>query len=152
MKRWGWMALLLVPMFFVGCGGDGIEFVSGTVTLDGEVPAACANNSAVITFHPVDGGTGAIAYGGSTPDGKYTLTTDGGEAEAGARAGDYIVTVELRDAPKPVISDDPSKTPVMVVKQAPLVTPEKYTKKETSDLKVTVKPGNNDIPLALTSK
>ncbi len=153
MNRCTWLVLFFVPVLFVGCGNDGkikTEYVDGIVTMNGE-PLVLAN----VTFYPVDEAKGREAYGSTDESGKYTLTTDGGREEGGALPGEYIVTVSKRDVPKlePTGDPDPNK-PVKPIKvqQAPLMTPEKYNKKDSTDLKATVKEGDNKLDFELVGK
>lgn len=152
MNQCTWLILLFVPVLFAGCGNDGkirTEYVEGIVTMDGE-PLALAH----VTFYPVDE-KGLEAYGSTDKNGKYTLTTDGGKEEGGALPGEYVVTVSKRDVPDlgPTADPDPNK-PVKPIKVqiAPLMTPEKYFNKETTDLKATVKSGNNTVNFSLVNK
>lgn len=153
MKRLMCVATLLVSMVaLMGCGEDGsrvkTEYVEGIVTLNGK-PLSMAH----VTFNPV-GGEGQAAFGSSDKDGKYLLTTDGGKTDGGALAGEYVVTVEKRDVPPPVeVSPDPNKpAPPIKVQAAPLITPAKYADVKSTDLKVTVVKGSNEIKLELVGK
>jgi hypothetical protein len=100
---------VVTVLFFValvGCGADGYEPVTGTVTYsDGTFPTS---EMAIITFEPKEGGNarGTSVKGASGDigkDGKYELTTiDPGD---GAKPGDYIVTVRIMDGyPDPVFA------------------------------------------------
>lgn len=112
--------------------------VQGAVTIDGEL----ANRGTVI-FHPV--GKGAPAYGDIRKDGTYSLRVGQGDlsdADGGQLAsGDYVVTVMVTSAPPGDTGDLPMP--------GPRVTAAKYREKSTSDLKVSVKPGPNVVPLDL---
>ena len=117
-------------LVIAGCGPQLASKVSGNVTVDGT-----ALTQGDVTFAPV--GDGQIAYGKIDGSGNYTLRTG---SEEGAKPGDYIVTVVATGTPP--ASDKPP----------PLLTPAKYADKSTSDLKHTVKPGENTINLPLVSK
>jgi hypothetical protein len=112
--------------------------VQGAVTIDGEL----ANRGTVI-FHPV--GQGAPAYGDIRKDGTYSLRVGQGDlsdADGGQLAsGNYVVTVMVTSAPP----GEPSDLPM----PGPRVTAAKYREKATTDLKVSVKPGPNVVPLDL---
>lgn len=112
--------------------------VQGAVTIDGEL----ANRGTVI-FHPV--GKGAPAYGDIRQDGTYSLRVGQGDlsdADGGQLAsGDYVVTVMVTSAPPGDASDLPMP--------GPRVTAAKYREKSTTDLKVSVMPGPNVVPLDL---
>jgi len=77
---------------FIGCGSDGglrVEFVEGTVTLDGE-PVAEAS----VTFVPTMDGQGTeTAMGMTNERGVYRLSSMNGRPLAGAVAGEYKVLV-----------------------------------------------------------
>lgn len=112
--------------------------VQGAVTVDGEL----ANRGTVI-FHPV--AKGAPAYGDIRKDGTYSLRVGQGDmsdADGGQLAsGDYVVTVMVTSAPPDEAGDLPMP--------GPRVTAAKYQEKSTTDLKVSVKPGPNVVPLDL---
>lgn len=112
--------------------------VQGAVTIDGEL----ANRGTVI-FHPV--GTGAPAYGDIRKDGTYSLRVGQGDmsdADGGQLAsGDYVVTVMVTSTPPVDASDLPMP--------GPRVTAAKYREQSTTDLKVSVRPGLNVVPLDL---
>jgi len=111
--------------------------VSGKVMIGGE-----PLSSAMITFHPEKpGNTGQAA---SEPDGTYTLNTYG--THDGALVGKHTVTVERYLPPMP--TQPGGKMP-----SAKATVPKKYTRPETSPLKVEVKSGtNNVIDLPLENK
>lgn len=112
--------------------------VQGAVTIDGELA-----NRGTVVFHPV--GDGAPAYGDVRKDGTYSLRVGQGDlsdADGGQLAsGDYVVTVMVTSAPPGDAGDLPMP--------GPRVTAAKYREKSTSDLKVSVKPGPNVVPLDL---
>lgn len=112
--------------------------VQGAVTIDGELV-----NRGTVVFHPQ--GPGAVAYGDIGRDGTYSLRVgqgDLGDADGGQlSSGDYLVTVMVTSMPADVPSDLPLP--------GPRVTAVKYREKSTTDLKVSVKPGLNVIPLDL---
>lgn len=113
-----------------GCG-DLNSTVSGTVTVN-DVPIEGGG----VTFHPVK--EGPSAYGQIGPGGQYTLFT--GQKE-GLFSGEYIVTVV---GTRYIPAKDPNMEPT-----PQLLTPERYGDRNRTDLKVTVNPGPNVIPLSL---
>lgn len=125
-----WLAFLLVLV--PGCGSS-LAQVEGVATLDDQ-ELAHGN----VVFHPVETGPSAV---GNIASGRYSLSAG---TQPGIPPGDYIATVVVQSK---VERDD--KEDVKTIK---LLSPAKYSKKETSDLRVTVKPGRNQIPLKLTSK
>jgi hypothetical protein len=131
----------VVSVLLPGCGsGENLPEcapVSGKVTIDGE-PLV----SAMVTFHPEKpGNTGQAA---SEPDGTYTLNTYG--TKDGALVGKHTVTIERYLPPMP--SQPGGKLP-----SSKSSVPKKYTRPDTSPLKVEVKSGtNNVIDLALETK
>jgi hypothetical protein len=126
-----WAAAL--GLFAAGCGGG--ASVSGKVTLDG-APV----HGGTVTFHPVAGGPTAV--GAIQADGSYELAVGN---ERTVQPGEYVVTVEATEKPSSEAPADPRSPP----KAPRRLTPAKYASTETSDLKVTVKPGGNKIPLEL---
>jgi hypothetical protein len=128
--------LALAACAFTGCGGPFDAAVSGVVTLDGvAVPGG------TVTFNPVQGGP--AAYARIDEDGAYTVQTG---SEAGLPSGEYQVTVSANEPPTTEqISrggPPPSGKPI---------TPLWYRLKDTSGLRFTVQPGNNEFDLKLTS-
>lgn len=122
--------LVVVGLLLVvgGCNSKLGSTVTGHVTLEGK-----ALTSGDVTFTPV--GAGQIAYGKIDASGNYSLTTGN---ETGVMPGEYIVTVIATGTPPS--NDQPP----------PLLTPEKYSDKATSDLKKTLVPGANKVDLSLT--
>jgi hypothetical protein len=128
------LAIVLISAV-VGCSGSAAS-VSGKVTLDGQ-----PLTTGYVSFHP-DGTGGAPANGQIDAQGRYSLSTG---SEAGLAPGAYTaVVVATKDPPQPYDKTGAENPPIPI-------TPGKYGKVETSDLKVQVKPGKNDVPLALES-
>lgn len=116
-----------------GCSPNAAT-VTGTVTLDGQ-PLKTGD----VSFHPA-GGNGAVAYGKIDANGKYVVSTGD---ETGLAPGQYAVTVVATEAmPQPTGN-------VEVIPK--VLTPLKYNTPETTDIKVEVKPGANEIPIDLKS-
>lgn len=93
----------------------------------------------MVTFHPEGGGP--AVYGMIRDDGAYELSTG---SEKGLIPGEYRITVVRTDNPPPAAGKTPSI--------GRLVTPKKYSRLETTDLRATIEPGANEIPLNLSSK
>jgi hypothetical protein len=120
---------MLSLLLLAGCGAHE-SAVTGKVTID-DAPLT----SGTVAFYPQGGG--AAAYGSIQSDGTYTLETG---AAGGLAAGVYVVTVVATTPPQPGYQF------------GKLLTPLRYNKVDTSDLKFTVKPGSNKIDLPLHSK
>lgn len=146
-KSW-WVCLTVLALCF-GCGGrnhNQMDFVEGTVTLDG-VPVADAD----IIFQPITFGVGETATGRTDAKGVYRLSSMTGAPGKGTVAAEYAVT-----ASKYVTTA--LEKPYADVKQDALITheskemlPSAYTEVEFSPLTATVKPGKNVIDLKLES-
>lgn len=157
----GTAAAWLLVAAAVGCGrrtGPDVQEVSGVVLLEGS-----PFDGAHVAFHPVGGG---IAAGGMTlADGSFRLTSNrGGRRNAGAVAGEYVVTVaKWRDDNPPMPPEPDSADPDILRKRReweaamaarkPLVSlvPKRYGDAATSDLKATVKVGRNTFRFDLRS-
>ena len=91
------LCALLLSVSLTGCGEGGPTYVPVTGTVkysDGTVPTGTI---ASINFQPASPTPDTKAASGSiTPDGSFELTTI--RPGDGARPGDYIVTVYVRDA------------------------------------------------------
>ena len=100
--------------------------VAGKVLINGK-PA----EHATVVLHPVGGGSDDVkARGKVAADGSFKLTTY--DADDGAPAGDYRVTVELYLAGRP--DEGPSNR-----------LPAKFSKPETSGLTATVASGPTEL-------
>jgi len=131
---WSTSALAATLLVLAGCFGPHAASVTGQVTFDGQ-PLTSGN----VSFYP-DGGKGAPAYGQIDAQGNYTLSTG---TEAGLEPGPYIaVVVATKEPPQPVDAQGVEIPPIPI-------TPAKYGDVASSDLRVEVKAGKNDIPLAL---
>jgi hypothetical protein len=123
-----------------GCDGTGQTggTVTGTVTLDGR-PLTMG----LVNFYSVAGGPSAL--GAVNKDGTYNVQIGN---DLSIPAGEYLVTVEANElAP---LEGGPGGSP-RPPRPGKRITPDKYAKRETTDLRVTVKAGSNTIPLALKS-
>ena len=147
---------MLRTLFFVtllcvaGCSHRGpvVQFVEGTVTLDG-VPVADAD----VCFTPKST-EGIPALGKTDTNGQYRLTSArGGEFGKGAVGGEYEVRVmKYIDpdyaAPINPSSNDPDKTYLPLANPKHQL-PEKYADVKTSGLSAAVKKGKNRIDFNL---
>ncbi len=129
------MAMRIIPFLALlfllgGCGSGDWGTVSGRVTLD-EKPLEKGD----VIFNPLKGGAPGT---GSLVQGNFTIQTG---AKAGLATGDYVVTVTAMTIP-----ESGSK------ERGKLLTPKKYSDPKTSPLKVTVKPGSQQVELKMDSK
>jgi len=116
--------------------------VSGTVLLDG-VPLT----GALVTLRPQ--GQGVAAVGMTDVSGNYRVTTY--DANDGAAAGPFLVSVALYQAPEPPPGYNPETSPPLP--PAKLISPAKFADFEKSGLQVTVsETGKNVFDFDLTSK
>ena len=136
------MALLVT----IGCGGPANKYdavVSGSVTIDGELA-----KSGTVVFHPV-ARDGKVAIGRIYPDGSYSLRTGQGdlrEEDGGTVVpGEYIATVSITGPPVESEQVIPGAPPI----PGPSLVAAKYAATDTSDLRRTVKAGEQIINLEL---
>lgn len=149
-------AAALAAFVLAGCsgaeGGNQVDVyeVTGKVTLNG---APVAN--ALVTFSPK--ANQPVATGRTDESGQYTLTTYA--AGDGAAAGEYVALVYKDEVDTsadsgPAAHDPNNPTPRSHAGPSrrtatKSLVPQKYTSADQSDLKVTVKEGENNIPLDL---
>ncbi|MAT70003.1 MAG: hypothetical protein CMJ58_10825 [Planctomycetaceae bacterium] len=119
-----------------GCGGTYDSYVTGEVTLDGNVI-----NTGTVAFVPTAGGPAAYALIDSS--GHYDVYTGN---ERGLPSGSYGVTVVAREAPAMERSETGGPPP-----PGKSLTPAWYGLAEYSPLKYEVESGSNEIDLQLTS-
>ena len=143
--------LLMLAACITGCSGQRgpkVEYVEGTVTLDGN-PVEGAS----VGYSPVAHGQGLPAGGKTDPNGRYRLTAvRGGGHDAGTAVGDYSVSVTKMEfipknepQPPPPSGWDPRSGAPPPPPMRPVV-PLVYGDTATSGLRVTVKPGRNTGP------
>jgi hypothetical protein len=148
--------LLAAPLlFFIGCGPRGkslvVEYIEGTVTLDGQpVP------NVSITLIPAVAGSGTEPAGGrSVEAGRYTISSQNGNAGKGAVAGEYLVlasNVEVIDLSADKSFDEAAESSAhgRIIQKELL--PSVYQDRTKTPLKITVNKGKNKIDLELKSK
>jgi hypothetical protein len=130
------MILMSVAISISGCGGAYDATVTGTVKLDGvTVPRG------TVTFNPVQGGP--AAYAQIEENGRYIIRTG---REVGLPPGEYQVTVAANEPPTAEQAAGSAPPPL-----GKPITPIWYRSKETSNQRFTVKGGNNQIDLELSS-
>jgi len=147
----GLMLVIVVGLgLVVGCSrsrGPVVQFVEGKVVLDGE-----ALEGATVGLSPVKGSTGLPAYARTDGQGVFRVTsTRGGRRDAGAAAGDYVVTVSkvVADEGDVAVDEDGSgKKPARRPSSKPPrnVVPEVYAEVDTSPLRAIIKSGANTGP------
>jgi hypothetical protein len=120
-----------------GCNGDGrlkVYPVTGQVLYNGE-PLKGVD----VAFHPTDpkNNTGYPPHATTDETGKFTLTTY--LKDDGAPAGEFQVAIAF--AVEKVGGDEGSDQAVKLTFQVP----EKYQRKETSGITVTIKPESNTL-------
>lgn len=158
------LGLAVGGIALAGCSGGSTvdaEHVHGLVTLDGEpVPEA------TVTFVPVNEGEGMSAVGRTDEEGVYTLNPVGvgattADAGTGTLSGEYYVGVvktifeevlSQEEAMEQGIEYVEASDPGESTGEGTYVVPKKYNDPRASDITVTVKEGENDIPIVLTSE
>jgi len=120
--------------------------VTGTITLDGQ-PLAGAN----VNFSPKVEGEGNPGFGVTDANGRYTLQTLAGAADAGTTPGEYLVTVtktasqappptsdELEEMERSGIRYDSAATAASLV-------PPRYGRRDESGLTALVEKGKQNV-------
>ena len=151
LARRGLMLVIVAGLgLVVGCGrsrGPVVQFVEGKMILDGE-----ALEGATVGLSPVKGSTGLPAYARTDGKGIFRVTsTRGGRRDAGAAAGDYVVTVSkvvADDGDMAVEEDGSGKKPARrpTVKPPRNVVPDVYAEVDSSPLRATIHSGANTGP------
>ncbi len=135
----GYLTTSLLLALCVGCGGPDAA-VQGTVTIDGELA-----NRGTVVFHPVK--DGPTAYGSIAENGTYVLRVGKGDLQdpnsGGVPSGEYIVTVSVNMPSAKDVAAGEGGPPTPGAR----LSSSKYAAKDTSDLRATVKPGENVVPL-----
>ena len=129
-RRLSWMLALGFLLIGFGCSKNPrVYAVRGEVFVNGQ-PAS----GATIVLHPCDKAKGLPAYATVQEDGSFKMSTY--SKFDGATLGDYIVTVSWSDE-----RIDDGETIF-----GPDKLGERYGKRESSGLKVTVQTGKNELP------
>ena len=123
----------LALLIFSGCGGA-LATVEGVVTLDNQTL-----KQGTVTLHPTS--QGQVAYGTIQADGRFVINT--GE-QMGLTPGSYTATV-VSLAPPAASESHELPSP------GEHLTPTRYASVATSDLNIEIRPGQNEVPLKLTS-
>lgn len=132
---------LATTMLVAGCSRlQPVHPVGGRVTLDGK-PLLDAQ----ISFRP---NQGPEAFATLDGDGRYRLSTRA--AGDGAVAGEHVVTLSQVTVGLVLAPDQPPQLEKPTPGARPV--PARYVSAETSDLRVTVKPGTNSFDFELSSK
>jgi hypothetical protein len=143
-KQVGRLIGISLLLFSPGCHSQMDASVQGTVTIDGVLA-----DHGTVAFYP--SGEGAPAYGTVAKNGSYSLRVGQGnlrdEDASKIRSGEYTVTVVVNALP----ADGETMGPAGPPKPGPRVTAEKYSKRDSSPLHVSVSPGPNVLPLELES-
>lgn len=127
----------LLTMNVVGCGDATLVPVVGQVKLDGKPVAECA-----VLFVPVAGG--AAASGTTDADGRFHLATTNRPSVA---IGDYAVTITKQN-----VTDIVNKATGDHRLQIDWLTPQEYSRPETSGIRKTVSTQEHEFVFELTSK
>jgi len=134
---------ILLVATFLGCGSSGglkVEYVEGTVTLDGEpVPEASVTFVPTTETPPIE-----TAMGMTNERGVYKLSSMNGKPLAGAVAGEYKVMISKIEAKS--LSDDMeygTSTGYSVPYTQTHLLPPVYRDRDTTPFTVTVKKGRN---------
>lgn len=131
--RCGRAVALLLTVFLSGCG-SGLAPVEGIVVWKDGTPAKEIQGSHVI-FDLPEQQTSARGFVGA--DGTFRLTTT--NPEDGAMPGEYKVII-IEANRKPLGGPDASQL-------APAILHGRYADRNATDLKVSVKPGRNQVKL-----
>ena len=97
-----WCMVIALFAFTIGCGGDNVAPVSGTISLNSK-PLA----DAYVVFEPVEVGAAKIATGKTDADGRYSLSMKDGSA--GCLVGEH--KVRLTTVPPDAMDDERSPLP-----------------------------------------
>ena len=144
---------MLRTLFFLflvcvcGCAqrGPAVQFVEGTVTLDGVAVA-----DADVSFVP-KATDGIPALGKTDENGQYRLSSaQGGEFGRGAVTGEYDVRIIKFVDPDYVAPINPQPGDFAPMARPRHQLPERYSDVKTSELTATVTRGRNKIDFSLT--
>lgn len=129
----------LVCLIALGCGGEQLPQVTGTITVDGK-PAA----GAVLLFHPNGGGATSIGSAVASSDGTYRIVSN---QKPGIPPGKYLVTASWPDP-----SYEPSERAVMLgtAEPGPDLLKGRYISKAKAELEVEIEESTEELnPISL---
>ena len=127
-----WCSLFFVCFLCVGCAEPTTGTISGTVTIDGDLP-----ETGYIGFTAIDGKTGPA--GTEITDGKYTVTLPLGDAKVAIRVPMVVGKQKLYDT---------ADSPVQDITEERL--PARYN--DETELTYTIEPGEATKDFELTTK
>ena len=136
------LVMLASICVFAGCGDSLPATVSGKVTIDGKDLSGNENVTGNVVFYPSGGG--AAAFGNVSAGGNYEVTTG---STKGIEPGEYKVTARVIEIEPP-----PAGGQHKVAPPQKLLSPERYSDIEKTDLKFTVEAGSQTLDLDLSSK
>lgn len=123
--------LLALPVLLtLGCTGESIGTVKGTLNIDGQATGG-------YEIHYLNASDGSMAIGYAQADGRYEMFR--GRGKSTLNTGSYTVSL----SPSPDVPGVPMPK---------LKLPAIYTDRDQAALKVTVNPGENDITLDVKSR
>jgi len=149
------LGLLLVGLLItaIGCGPPGrglrVEFVEGTVTLDGQ-----PLDGVSITFIPLNEGDGTeSAFGRSNDRGVFRLSSMNGDPDRGAVAGEYRIIASKTEVDDPWAGMTPEEAQAAshLTASHTEILPAIYRDRQNTPLSATVNPGRNTIDIELVS-
>lgn len=114
--------------------------VTGTITYDGE-PLAGAS----VNFSPKTEGEGNPGYAVTDANGRYTLQTLAGAADAGTTPGTYLVTVGKMEQTQEVAGGGGADTTSARPPDPRSLIPIRYNNRNTSGLEATVERGAPNV-------
>jgi hypothetical protein len=129
--------LLAVAIAMAGCGGPERVPAGGQVKLDGKLLADCA-----VVFVPVGGGAAANAT--TDAEGRFRLATTNRQDVI---VGDYAVTITKQN-----VTDVANKNTGEHRLLVEWLTPQKFSRSETSGLRKTISAQEHDFVFDLSSK
>ena len=146
----------LLPVLLLSSCKKGLDvhFVDGTVTLDGQ-----PFQHVVVSFHPIEGTEGRLAFASTDEKGYYRISTLGGKSGAGATLGKYAVgfSKEIPAGRQPTEEDKVANPNWESSGKYDLdkfdeLAPKKYVNPKTSGFTITVEKGKNHFNFDLLSK
>ncbi|MGL4595797.1 MAG: hypothetical protein ACRCUY_13830 [Thermoguttaceae bacterium] len=157
MKSQRHILFLLALIAIIGCRkGPDTQFIEGVVTLDG-TPVEKATVNFIpkpVDYDPNDINRPLLASGFTDEKGQYRLSSVmGGNIGGGTTVGEYIVTIVKKEQTnKPVVTS--ANIPKNINNIRPVfqyIVPEKFEKRETSGVELSVGKGKNRFNFDLKS-